>query len=211
MAPEIGDGQVRPRDRHLRARRAALRDAHRHRAARRRERRRGADEAPVGRAGPARRSRAVRTVIRKAMAKDPAERYQSVQEMVEAVFGAEHVRQSVSVFSPTDLSMVAEHAARRVTGGGSAGGAAVATGSSAATRGRRRPNATSGIASAKSSRKRSIPRRSGPTILNRLAPLDPGRGRARLCHRQSPCPAWIRSRAASDVCSRCWSPLPPRS
>ena len=35
-------------------------------------------------------------VIRKAMAKDPAERYQSVQEMVEDVFGTEHVRNSVS-------------------------------------------------------------------------------------------------------------------
>ena len=39
-------------------------------------------------------------VIQKALAKDPAERYQSVQEMVEAVFGAEHVRNSVSSFEP---------------------------------------------------------------------------------------------------------------
>jgi hypothetical protein len=54
------------------------------------------------------------TVIRKAMAKDPAQRYQSVQGVVEAVFGAEHVRQSVSVFSPDQLSMVAAHAAQRV-------------------------------------------------------------------------------------------------
>jgi hypothetical protein len=53
-----------------------------------------------------------RTVIRKAMAKDPLQRYQSVQEMVEAVFGAEHIRQSVSVFSPMGLSMVAQQAAR---------------------------------------------------------------------------------------------------
>lgn len=74
-------------------------------------------------------------VIRKAMAKDPAQRYQSVQEMVEDVFGAEHIRQSVSVFSPQDLSMIAEHAAKRIsTGGGSGGGVGVATGSSAATR-----------------------------------------------------------------------------
>src|SRR2546423_6553196 len=50
------------------------------------------------------------TVIRKAMAKDPAQRYQTVQEMVEGVFGAEHVRQSVSVFSPDQLSVVAAHA-----------------------------------------------------------------------------------------------------
>src|SRR5258707_3405734 len=44
------------------------------------------------------------TVIKRAMHKDPALRYQTVQEMVEAVFGAEHVRDSVSGFSPGDLS-----------------------------------------------------------------------------------------------------------
>src|SRR5688500_1645945 len=54
------------------------------------------------------------TVIRKAMAKNPDERYQSVQEMVEAVFGAEHVQQSVSAFSPDSLSMVAARVARHV-------------------------------------------------------------------------------------------------
>src|SRR4051812_16613289 len=47
------------------------------------------------------------TVIRRALAKDPAERYQSVQEMVEGVFGAEHIRQSVSCFAPASLTMVA--------------------------------------------------------------------------------------------------------
>ncbi|HTL29538.1 MAG TPA: serine/threonine-protein kinase [Tepidisphaeraceae bacterium] len=73
-------------------------------------------------------------VIRKAMAKDPAQRYQNVQEMVEDVFGAEHIRQSVSVFSPQDLSMIAEHAAKRIGTGSSGGGVGVATGSSAATR-----------------------------------------------------------------------------
>jgi len=62
------------------------------------------------------------TVIRKAMAKDPAQRYQSVQEVVEAVFGAEHVRQSVSVFSPDQLSVVAAYAAQRVPVGVGAGG-----------------------------------------------------------------------------------------
>jgi len=68
------------------------------------------------------------SVIRKAMAKDPAQRFQSVQEVVEAVFGAEHVRQSVSVFSPDQLSVVAAYAAHRAAVGA---GVAVASGGSA--------------------------------------------------------------------------------
>jgi hypothetical protein len=58
-----------------------------------------------------------RTVVRKAMAKNPAERYQSVQEMVEAVFGAEHIRDSVSAFTPDSLTMVAGYAAQKLAGG----------------------------------------------------------------------------------------------
>ncbi len=50
-------------------------------------------------------------VIRKALAKDPAERYQTVQEMVEDVFGTDHIRHSVSQFSPESLSMIAEKVA----------------------------------------------------------------------------------------------------
>jgi len=46
-------------------------------------------------------------VIKKALAKDPDERYQSVQEMVEDLFGSENIRNSVSHFSPDELSMVA--------------------------------------------------------------------------------------------------------
>src|SRR5215212_10255852 len=62
-----------------------------------------------------------RTVIKKSMAKNPAERYQSVQEMIEAVFGSEHIQQSVSCFRPESLSMIADRVARRVAvGGGSA-------------------------------------------------------------------------------------------
>jgi len=45
-------------------------------------------------------------VIRKTMAKDPDQRYRTVQAMVEDVFGAEHVRNSVSQFSPASLSMI---------------------------------------------------------------------------------------------------------
>lgn len=52
-------------------------------------------------------------VIRKALAKDPGERYQTIQEMVEDVFGAEHIRQSVSQFSPESLSMIAEKVANK--------------------------------------------------------------------------------------------------
>jgi len=55
-------------------------------------------------------------VIRKALAKDPAERYGSVQEMVEDVFGTEHVRNSVSQFAPEELSVVAEHIAQKIRG-----------------------------------------------------------------------------------------------
>ena len=55
------------------------------------------------------------TVIKKAMAKDPEQRYASVQEMVEAVFGSEHVRNSVSQFSADSLTMVAGQAARKIS------------------------------------------------------------------------------------------------
>jgi len=59
------------------------------------------------------------TVIKKATAKDPANRYSSAQEMVEAIFGAEHIQQSVSHFRPETLSIAAERVAKRVTVGGS--------------------------------------------------------------------------------------------
>ena len=52
-------------------------------------------------------------VIRKSMEKDPDNRYTSVQEMVEDVFGAEHIRNSVSQFSPESLSIVAEQVAKK--------------------------------------------------------------------------------------------------
>jgi hypothetical protein len=55
-----------------------------------------------------------KSVIRKAMAKNPDDRYRSVQEMVEAVFGSDAVRNSVSQFSPETLTMMAGQAARNV-------------------------------------------------------------------------------------------------
>ncbi|UCD49835.1 MAG: protein kinase [Phycisphaerales bacterium] len=55
-----------------------------------------------------------RRVIRKALAKDPNERYQTVQQMVEDVFGTEHIRNSVSQFAPEELSVIAKHVAHKV-------------------------------------------------------------------------------------------------
>jgi len=52
-------------------------------------------------------------VIRKALEKDPADRYQSVQQMVEDIFGSENIRNSVSHFSPDALSIVAERIAKK--------------------------------------------------------------------------------------------------
>ncbi len=52
-------------------------------------------------------------VIKKALAKDPDERYQSVQEMVEDLFGEENIRNSVSHFSPEELSVVAQQVAAK--------------------------------------------------------------------------------------------------
>ncbi|MGH7180196.1 MAG: protein kinase domain-containing protein [Tepidisphaeraceae bacterium] len=60
--------------------------------------------------------------IKRAMAKDPSRRFQSVQEMVESVFGAAHVQQSVSVFSPQELSVVAAKAAKAIAVGAGVGG-----------------------------------------------------------------------------------------
>jgi len=52
-------------------------------------------------------------VISKALAKDPADRYQTVQEMVEDLFGSENIRNSVSHFSPDELSVIAQRVAAK--------------------------------------------------------------------------------------------------
>jgi hypothetical protein len=52
-------------------------------------------------------------VIKKALAKDPEDRYKSVKEMVEDLFGSENIRNSVSHFSPDELSVVAGRVAEK--------------------------------------------------------------------------------------------------
>lgn len=53
-----------------------------------------------------------RRTIKKALAKNPHDRFQSPADMVESVFGFEHVQNSVIEFNPAELSMVARMATR---------------------------------------------------------------------------------------------------
>lgn len=55
-------------------------------------------------------------VVAKALAKDPDERYQTADEMAGAVFGHEHIQNSVAGFAPTELSIVARKVAQEVVG-----------------------------------------------------------------------------------------------
>lgn len=52
-------------------------------------------------------------VVQKAMARDPETRYQSADEMVEALFGAEAVRDGASGFDPGSLTMIARRAVEK--------------------------------------------------------------------------------------------------
>ena len=54
------------------------------------------------------------SVIRRAMQKDPTQRYPSVREMVEELFDTEDVRENVSLFAPNSLTMVAGKVAENV-------------------------------------------------------------------------------------------------
>jgi serine/threonine protein kinase len=54
------------------------------------------------------------SVLRKALAKDPQDRYRSAQEMSEAVFGVETVQDSVSALAIDGLSVVAKQVAKNL-------------------------------------------------------------------------------------------------
>ena len=76
-----------------------------------------------------------REAISRAMVKDPKQRYKSVNEMVETVFGEARMKQSMVGFNAADLSMVAGKVAAKVraangpTGDPSGSGGGVAVGS----------------------------------------------------------------------------------
>lgn len=53
-------------------------------------------------------------VIRKALQKNPDDRYATAAEMVEDLFGAEHVRDSVSQLNANELSSIAQRVGRKV-------------------------------------------------------------------------------------------------
>ena len=50
------------------------------------------------------------SVVQKAMARDPEERYSTIEEMVDALFGSDQVRDCVSSFSPQSLTVLAQQA-----------------------------------------------------------------------------------------------------
>jgi serine/threonine protein kinase len=53
------------------------------------------------------------SVVQKAMARDPEQRYQSPDEMVEALFGTDSVRDGASGFDPGSLTMIARRAVEK--------------------------------------------------------------------------------------------------
>ncbi len=69
-------------------------------------------------------------VIRKALAKDPKDRYQTVPEMVADLFEVPDIEQSVATFEPASLSVAAAKAAAALNVASPAGVAVLGTGSS---------------------------------------------------------------------------------
>ena len=59
-----------------------------------------------------------RSIIKKAMEKDPENRFQNASEMVELAFGVEHIENSVTAFNPRELSVVAERVAKKAVAAG---------------------------------------------------------------------------------------------
>ncbi|MBK8268328.1 MAG: serine/threonine protein kinase [Planctomycetes bacterium] len=69
-------------------------------------------------------------VIRKALAKDPRDRYQTVNEMIADLFEVEDLDRSVAAFEPASITLLAANAAKNIGAGCHATVAAIGTGSS---------------------------------------------------------------------------------
>src|SRR5690606_26496759 len=78
------------------------------------------------------------STIRRALAKEPDDRFPSAMEMVESVFGSDRLQASVHAFDPASLSVIAHRVGQQVAvgAGGSGGlGRAQAVGAGALGRG----------------------------------------------------------------------------